>query len=478
MATFERPHQYARGRAHRDRQRCGDLRERTDDARAARAGAARAGVWAEQRQEARAGASVEGGSGMLARGEARAIADAVSRAERRCQSMCPMNPCPLLVLPLSSPWPWPPWSGRRPTRRATRRRWWCRRTRIASQVGVAVLREGGNADRRRRRDRLRAGRRASDGRQHRRRRVHRVSSGRRASRWPTTSARWRRPESHPSMFLKDGKYDATLAPRQLPVGRRARAPWPVCTWRGRSTARCRGRASSSRPSPWRATDSRCPRGWPVRSRACCRRCRRIRRRWRSSRRTACRTRPGRSGSSRTWPVRSTRIAERGPAGFYEGETAALLAKDMAAHGGLITEADLKAYTPERRVPIRGTYRGYDVLSMPPISSGGTALIQMLNILEGFDLAANGWGSARNIHLIAEVDAARVRRSRAVPRRPGVQPADAHRAPDLEGLRRDAASGRFASTARRPRRPRASSGRTNPTRPRTCPSSTRRAARCR
>jgi gamma-glutamyltranspeptidase/glutathione hydrolase len=97
----------------------------------------------------------------------------------------------------------------------------------------------------------------------------------------------------------------------------------------------------------------------------------------------------------------SRIAELGPAGFYDGETAALLAKDMAANGGLITEADLKNYKPERRTPLRGTYRGYEVLSMPPISSGGTALIQMLNMLEGFDLAASGWGSAGNIHLITE-----------------------------------------------------------------------------
>ncbi len=96
-----------------------------------------------------------------------------------------------------------------------------------------------------------------------------------------------------------------------------------------------------------------------------------------------------------------RIAESGPAGFYEGETARLLAKDMAEHGGLITEADLKAYAPIRREPIRGTYRGHEILSMPPISSGGTALVQMLNILEGYDLAANGWGSAANVHLMTE-----------------------------------------------------------------------------
>jgi gamma-glutamyltranspeptidase/glutathione hydrolase len=97
----------------------------------------------------------------------------------------------------------------------------------------------------------------------------------------------------------------------------------------------------------------------------------------------------------------TRIAEQGPAGFYEGETARLIADDMAAHGGLITQADLKAYRPERRVPLHGTYRGHEILSMPPISSGGTALIQMLNVLEGYDLAASGWGSAQNIHLMIE-----------------------------------------------------------------------------
>ena len=96
-----------------------------------------------------------------------------------------------------------------------------------------------------------------------------------------------------------------------------------------------------------------------------------------------------------------RVADLGPAGFYDGETAALIAKDMAAHGGLITKADLAAYAPIRRTPISGTYRGYDVMSMPPISSGGTALIQMLNVLEGYDLAGAGWGSARNTHVIIE-----------------------------------------------------------------------------
>jgi gamma-glutamyltranspeptidase / glutathione hydrolase len=96
-----------------------------------------------------------------------------------------------------------------------------------------------------------------------------------------------------------------------------------------------------------------------------------------------------------------RIADLGPAGFYEGETAALIEKDMAAHGGLITRTDLKAYQPKKRTPLTGTYRGYDVLTMPPISSGGVGLLEQLNILEGYDLKALGFRSAASTHLIIE-----------------------------------------------------------------------------
>jgi gamma-glutamyltranspeptidase/glutathione hydrolase len=96
-----------------------------------------------------------------------------------------------------------------------------------------------------------------------------------------------------------------------------------------------------------------------------------------------------------------RIAAQGPNGFYRGETAELLEKEMKANGGLMSRQDLAAYQAKKRMPVRGTYRGYDVLSMPPISSGGVALIQMLNILEGFDLKASGFGSAQTIHLVAE-----------------------------------------------------------------------------
>src|SRR6185503_8433589 len=91
----------------------------------------------------------------------------------------------------------------------------------------------------------------------------------------------------------------------------------------------------------------------------------------------------------------------GPAGFYEGETAMLLEKEMAANGGLITREDLKKYAAVRRVPVRGTYRGYDVISMPPPSSGGIGVVEMLNVLEGYDLKKLGFNSAAEVHLLAE-----------------------------------------------------------------------------
>ncbi len=96
-----------------------------------------------------------------------------------------------------------------------------------------------------------------------------------------------------------------------------------------------------------------------------------------------------------------RIAAQGPAGFYEGETALALEREMAAHGGLITRDDLKNYKAVRRAPVKGVYRGYEVVSMPPPSSGGVALIEMLNVLEGYDLGKMGFGSADAIHLTAE-----------------------------------------------------------------------------
>src|SRR5438132_847821 len=74
---------------------------------------------------------------------------------------------------------------------------------------------------------------------------------------------------------------------------------------------------------------------------------------------------------------------------------------MAAHGGLITREDLKRYTAVRRPPVKGTYRGYDVMSMAPPSSGGVGIVEMLNILEGYDLKAFGFGSGAEIPLVGE-----------------------------------------------------------------------------
>jgi gamma-glutamyltranspeptidase/glutathione hydrolase len=96
-----------------------------------------------------------------------------------------------------------------------------------------------------------------------------------------------------------------------------------------------------------------------------------------------------------------RIAEHGRDGFYRGETARLLALEMRRNGGMITQEDLSRYEAQEREPVRGTYRGYEVLSMPPPSSGGVAVIEMLNILEGYNLAADGHNSARYVHRLVE-----------------------------------------------------------------------------
>ncbi|MFV1988220.1 MAG: gamma-glutamyltransferase family protein, partial [Gemmatimonadota bacterium] len=96
-----------------------------------------------------------------------------------------------------------------------------------------------------------------------------------------------------------------------------------------------------------------------------------------------------------------RIQRDGHDGFYRGKTARLLADFMREYGGMITEEDLAAYEAVEQVPIHGTYRGYDVYSMPPPSSGGVAIVEVLNILEGFDLARIGQNSALYLHLLTE-----------------------------------------------------------------------------
>lgn len=100
-----------------------------------------------------------------------------------------------------------------------------------------------------------------------------------------------------------------------------------------------------------------------------------------------------------WSLRE--IAENGPQAFYEGSIAEKLVADMQAHGGPITIEDLKNYRVAVREPVQGTYRGYEIVGMPPPSSGGIHIIQMLNILEGFPLSDLGANSADSLHLMTE-----------------------------------------------------------------------------
>jgi len=95
------------------------------------------------------------------------------------------------------------------------------------------------------------------------------------------------------------------------------------------------------------------------------------------------------------------IAEQGPRGFYQGPVAEKLVKAIKDAGGIITGDDLKSYQPMIRNPVRGTYRGYDIVSMPQPSSGGIVLMEILNILEGFPLADMKQGSAASLHVMIE-----------------------------------------------------------------------------
>jgi len=95
------------------------------------------------------------------------------------------------------------------------------------------------------------------------------------------------------------------------------------------------------------------------------------------------------------------IAEHGVEAFYSGSVAKKIIADMEAHNGLITMQDLADYEIVEREPVRGSFRGYEIAAMPAPSSGGTHVIQMLNILENFPLAKMGPGSADSLHIMAE-----------------------------------------------------------------------------
>ena len=96
------------------------------------------------------------------------------------------------------------------------------------------------------------------------------------------------------------------------------------------------------------------------------------------------------------------ISKNGPDAFYSGKIAQLIVEEMERNGGLITLEDLKNYNVAERQPLVGSYKGYEIVSMPPSSSGGTHLIQMLNMLEEFPIKEMGFGSADTIHILAEV----------------------------------------------------------------------------
>ena len=96
------------------------------------------------------------------------------------------------------------------------------------------------------------------------------------------------------------------------------------------------------------------------------------------------------------------LSEFGPDAFYKGEIAKLIVKEMERNGGLITLEDLSNYQIAERKPLNGQYKDYKIVSMPPSSSGGTHLIQMLNMIEEFPIKEMGFGSAESIHILAEV----------------------------------------------------------------------------
>ncbi len=97
----------------------------------------------------------------------------------------------------------------------------------------------------------------------------------------------------------------------------------------------------------------------------------------------------------------TRIERLGANEFYTGLTAKMIADDMKANNGLITLDDLKNYQAKEREPLRGSYRGYEIISMPPPSSGGVVMFQVLNILEGYDVRKMQSNSAAKYHILAE-----------------------------------------------------------------------------
>ncbi len=98
----------------------------------------------------------------------------------------------------------------------------------------------------------------------------------------------------------------------------------------------------------------------------------------------------------------SKIANGGPEVYYEGEISEAIASDIQSNGGFVSKEDLSKYEPRIRESLTGTYRGYEIFSVPPPSAGGSAIIESLNILENFDLRAFGHNTSSSIHVISEV----------------------------------------------------------------------------
>ena len=94
--------------------------------------------------------------------------------------------------------------------------------------------------------------------------------------------------------------------------------------------------------------------------------------------------------------------QKDPGDFYRGETARRIVADVRKHGGILTAEDLRRFKPAIRAPLHGTYRGHEIITMPPPSSGGIALLEMLNMLEPYDLKSMGWHSSQQVHAMVEV----------------------------------------------------------------------------
>jgi gamma-glutamyltranspeptidase/glutathione hydrolase len=111
--------------------------------------------------------------------------------------------------------------------------------------------------------------------------------------------------------------------------------------------------------------------------------------------------PGHTVVRRDYARTLEHIAREGAQVLYGGALGEVVAHDMAANGGIITADDLRHYAIQHRDPVRGTYRGYDIVAVGPTSSGGIHIVQVLNLLEAFDVAGMGFGTAASIHLLAE-----------------------------------------------------------------------------